>query len=291
MIQLPKTTSVFHKKASIGDWTLRAKDLYISDGWIFGICNGGEAELLIDQKHRHLERNVIFVVVPRQIVSLNKYNNAFDISIVYLPVDFIVMIKQISLNANLRDTIFKQVNSDKLYQTLQDDYTGDNMPHIMDEENANEIRQIIGIFERHCSKERNENFDLKASLVLSAILIIMETLPIRSTKNQSLTRQQTLVKNFLSDLLDYHKEQHDVAFYAERAFVTPKYLSTVLHNETGVPALQWINRVVVFTAKSMLKSSDLSVSQIASELNFSSASAFIRFFKTQTGTTPLAYRH
>ncbi|MBR6083349.1 MAG: AraC family transcriptional regulator [Salinivirgaceae bacterium] len=44
------------------------------------------------------------------------------------------------------------------------------------------------------------------------------------------------------------------------------------------------------SAKSMLKYSDMTVKEIAIELNFPNQSFFSKFFKSQTGLTPNEYR-
>ena len=81
-----------------------------------------------------------------------------------------------------------------------------------------------------------------------------------------------------------------MAFYAKQLGLSSKYISTVIKDETGLSALQWLNSIVIYKAKQMLRSTNLTVAEIAALLHFSSSSAFIRHFKNQTGTTPLAYK-
>ena len=49
--------------------------------------------------------------------------------------------------------------------------------------------------------------------------------------------------------------------------------------------------MVIADAKQMLRSSDLSIKEIASELNFSTQSFFGKYFKQHTGTSPSRYKH
>lgn len=59
----------------------------------------------------------------------------------------------------------------------------------------------------------------------------------------------------------------------------------------GISALQWIIRMVIADAKQMLRSSDLSIKEIASELNFSTQSFFGKYFKQYVGISPTEYRN
>ena len=81
-----------------------------------------------------------------------------------------------------------------------------------------------------------------------------------------------------------------LAFYAEKLCITSRYLGTVILNESGVGAKEWIDRAVISTAKVLLRHSDKQTTQIADELNFPNASFFCKYFKRLTRLTPQQYR-
>ncbi|MBR6658935.1 MAG: AraC family transcriptional regulator [Paludibacteraceae bacterium] len=81
-----------------------------------------------------------------------------------------------------------------------------------------------------------------------------------------------------------------MGFYAERLSLTPHYLSALIKQTSGETVMQWINKMVVFKAKELLKEGNLLVYEIADELNFPNPSFFSRFFKKQTGITPFQYQ-
>jgi transcriptional regulator GlxA family with amidase domain len=64
----------------------------------------------------------------------------------------------------------------------------------------------------------------------------------------------------------------------------------VLKDTSGKTAGEWIDEIVLMAVKGMLKSSNLTVAQVADEFHFSNASFFGRYFKARTGQTPLEYR-
>ena len=71
---------------------------------------------------------------------------------------------------------------------------------------------------------------------------------------------------------------------------TPKYLSGAVKRITGRSISDWIDEVVVIEIKRQLKTTDRTVLQISEELNFSSPSVFVQYFRHHTGMTPRQYR-
>lgn len=116
----------------------------------------------------------------------------------------------------------------------------------------------------------------------------------RSSENLILARQNTAqLKLFhrFSRLLDqYGAREHAVRFYADSLGITPNYLGSVIKSVSGMSTLDWISRNLIMRAKIMLKYSDLPVWEIAEELNFPNPSTFSKYFRRETGMTPLGYR-
>ena len=59
---------------------------------------------------------------------------------------------------------------------------------------------------------------------------------------------------------------------------------------TGKSASQWIDDYVVLEAKTLLKSTNLTILQISEELHFANQSFFGKYFKQHTGLSPMRYR-
>ena len=106
----------------------------------------------------------------------------------------------------------------------------------------------------------------------------------------TMTAQQEKCEKFMSLLAENFKNQRDIGFYADKLCVTSKYLSTMLKQETGMTALDWIERHVVLYAKSCLSSTSKTIQEISYELDFPSQSVFGKYFKRVEGMSPKAYR-
>lgn len=100
---------------------------------------------------------------------------------------------------------------------------------------------------------------------------------------------QLLFEKFMDILAKYHQHERMVQFYADKLFVTPKYLSMVVKEYSGKSPSDWISEYVIAEAKSLLHYSGYSAQEVAFHLNFPSQSAFCKFFKQKTGQSPRQY--
>lgn len=100
-----------------------------------------------------------------------------------------------------------------------------------------------------------------------------------------------IADNFIRLVQEHFKQERFLDFYAGELGITPKHLSRTVKAQTGVSAVEWINRHVILEAKVMLRSSNLNIQQIAEELNFTSQSIFGKYFKKITGVSPKDFRN
>ncbi|WP_200897419.1 helix-turn-helix domain-containing protein [Pontibacter korlensis] len=87
-----------------------------------------------------------------------------------------------------------------------------------------------------------------------------------------------------------YTRERKLDFYARQLHVTPKHLSAAIKKQTGKSAGEWINETVTLEAKVLLQNRTLTVSQVSDLLNFSDQSVFGKFFKANTGISPVEYR-
>ena len=103
-------------------------------------------------------------------------------------------------------------------------------------------------------------------------------------------RVEEIFIGFLRLLPLHFAEHHDIAFYAERLNISTVYLSRVVRQVTGCTVIDYINQFLVMEASFLLRTSDLSISQIAGQLHFSDLASFSKFFSRQKGVSPKEYR-
>ena len=104
------------------------------------------------------------------------------------------------------------------------------------------------------------------------------------------SRTQVKYEEFLTLVSENFMTEKSVAFYAEKMYMTPKYLTTLVKNVSGKTATDWIDTFLGLEAKNLLRYSSLTIKEIGYSLHFQSIPSFHKFFKNQTGMTPNEYR-
>ena len=110
-------------------------------------------------------------------------------------------------------------------------------------------------------------------------------------KAQLSDRGINLLRRFIELLSrgDYRCHR-DLDYYAACLCITPHYLSRICKQVSGRTASYWINHFVFRETVRLLNRRELSFSEIAERMGFSSLSHFNRYFQRQTGLSPTEYR-
>ena len=104
------------------------------------------------------------------------------------------------------------------------------------------------------------------------------------------TRHKKVFEMFIELVERYHNKERSVGFYADKLCISSKYLSQIIKNVSGFSAPDIIDKYVILEAQHLLRHTDLSVKEIADQLNFPNQSFFYKYFKLRTGCTPNSYR-
>ena len=102
----------------------------------------------------------------------------------------------------------------------------------------------------------------------------------------SQSREQTIFDRFIQLVNQHCAEQQQIGYYADRMCLTDRYLSTIIHQTSGVTAKEWIDRALITRIKVELMHTSKPIAQISDEINFSNPSFFSRYFRRETGMTP-----
>ena len=103
-------------------------------------------------------------------------------------------------------------------------------------------------------------------------------------------RTEHLYKQFLALLNKEDGRVRLVSYYADKLYITPKYLSKITNIYEGRPALDVITSHAVERLKIELRYTDRPMKDIADEFRFESYSSFRKFIKKHLGCTPQQYR-
>ncbi len=105
------------------------------------------------------------------------------------------------------------------------------------------------------------------------------------------TFKQLLEKEFKAMLAEgIVNERPQVSDFAEKLYLHPNYLNSVIKSKTGKTVNDWIADRTITIAKSLLRNAQLSSKEIAYKLGFSEPTHFTRFFKKHVQVTPNDFR-
>lgn len=111
-------------------------------------------------------------------------------------------------------------------------------------------------------------------------------------------RSSQIVKTFKRSLEKHYRDLAEgkasalfqVQDYAREQSLHPNYLSNVIKSKTGKSISTWITDKTISEAKSLLKNSSNSISQIAFQLGFAESTNFSNYFKKHTDLSPALFR-
>ncbi|MBQ9667330.1 MAG: AraC family transcriptional regulator [Prevotella sp.] len=110
--------------------------------------------------------------------------------------------------------------------------------------------------------------------------------------NEKITSQYAdLMERFMALLErgDYRRNR-EVGYYADKLFVTPKYLSEVCKKVSGFPANYWINRYTVLDISRQLRNRKNTLTSLSDLYNFSSPAYFSHYVQKYLGIKPTDFR-
>ncbi|GEQ85057.1 AraC family transcriptional regulator [Patiriisocius marinistellae] len=127
--------------------------------------------------------------------------------------------------------------------------------------------------------------------ILLARFIIKTTRLLKKDLTTTEAKDKTLdtIRAFNILVETHFKEAHNVSFYANKLFKSPKTLSNTF-SKFKVSPLQIIHERIILEAKRQLNYTDKTTKQIAYDIGFEDASHLSRMFKKQTGTSPTMYK-
>ena len=112
----------------------------------------------------------------------------------------------------------------------------------------------------------------------------------KPSHHTEMSRSDGIMKEFAELLVKHIHKETSVEFYAEKLCISKQYLSLIVKEKTRVTIGTIISAMRAEAAARLLRDPEKTIQQIAEELSFADQSSFGKFFKKQTGLSPLKYR-
>lgn len=233
------------------------------------ICLKGEAEIIINARNYLLRQGDMCVVVPNSILQVNGKSGDFEGFTAAVSPHFF---NSVSMNSST--TIYLYVKENPCISL----------------ESA-EQEALLALCNEILEHDRRTDHPFRYEISqLSVMRIFYEVAAIfkkrQPLEEQPYSRKHKLFLEFQHLVAIYYDRHRTIDFYADKLCITPRYLSAITKEVSGMTASESIERVVILNARLLLTTTDMTVQQISDKLNFPNHSFFSKYFRRITGMTP-----
>ena len=149
------------------------------------------------------------------------------------------------------------------------------------------IQSFKRILHEYSQNQLKNKLILESHLIATLCDLKMDYHPLSNSNNKTAIELTNRFKELLHQNI---RIKHQVSDYSSLLHVSPNHLNKTIKLITQKSPSIWIGETLVSEAKVLLFQSNLSISEIASELGIDDQSYFSRLFKKHEGVTPIAYR-
>lgn len=111
-----------------------------------------------------------------------------------------------------------------------------------------------------------------------------------NNEDEKNTRNEEIFMQFIELVEKHFKTERRVTWYALQMHITPKYLSETIRKVSRQTPGEWIDSYVMLELRVLLRTSPLSIKEIAEQMHFPNQSFLGKYFKQHAGVSPKEYR-
>ena len=159
-----------------------------------------------------------------------------------------------------------------------------------------DVKLLDDYFQLLCRRMRDPSPVLYSNIVrslVSAMMLEILSMKRRQEPENTVTtgvHRQRLANEFMRLVEQSDGRIRKVDDFANQLNITPKYLSTLLNETMNRRPSEMIHFYTLKAIEHRLRYTDMTMQEIANDLNFANASFFGKYFKEHAGMTPLDFR-
>ena len=162
-------------------------------------------------------------------------------------------------------------------------------------------RTVIMALMDQIEAEMQHAIDKHSQMLITDTIALLLDYCLRYYDRQFITRHKQCSEVFIAfqqHLIEFFENGQaeriglpSVAYFADKACLSPNYFGDLISKETGTTAQRHIQDALIEHSKHLLLNTRHSISEIAYRLGFDYPQHFTRLFKSRTGMTPNEFRH
>lgn len=272
----PIKSEEFSISSDLADLPLTDCPSYLEEG-IVGVCTSGTASVQVFNTKCRVVPEVIVILLPWELASVKDISD-----------DFLITFFRVS----------KDMFTDSLSTLwrLTPEFFFYMRKHFVSEPTKGNIQRFLNYCDLLAYRAgnappayRRESIMQLLRVLYWDVYVLYDSDP-QARKPAKYTRKEELAFKFLRLIIEEHAWDKDVAYYADKLQITPKYLTNLIRNISGKSARDWIVYYTILEIKSLLRESSMDLKAIATRVNFPDQSSLSRFFRHYTGISPSQYR-
>ena len=236
------------------------------------VVRSGSMACVVDMAVHRIDMQGMFIILPSQIVEKISFSDDFDGYCLLLSSAFLAnmpMTNKIPLLANIKNHGF----------------------YAMDRQAFSALENYFKMAQGVLQNPNGYKHEILTHLTIAYFYGLGSYIHETATGSSLSSRYDQITNRFLELVRENCHIHRDMGFYAGILCLSAKHVNLAVKSVTGENAMKWIERYTILNAKSMLKTSLLSVSKISDRLNFPAVSDFGKYFKKHTGYSPREFRN
>jgi len=249
---------------------------------VFILCKYGKASISVNYETYHLSKGSLLMLSPLHVVDNIRIENNCEVVALYISRNLVM--------SCVRDTPFVK----KMMSAADKRFRQSPLLQLGETE-MRELVEIIMRIKKYLNMS-DHSFQIQmvrnetSAFIFEFAHILLKRSGDENKKNKKESRKDEIMREFIKLITQNFKEQHEVAFYADKLTMTAGNLLRAITAASGKSPIQWISGMLLIEAKVLLRKPDATIKQVADELNFGDQSSFGKFFKKHTGMTPMEYK-
>lgn len=266
----------FNVYTDISKLPIGKKAGYVRDGFA-GVCTGGNAVIEIFSTPSRITKNDLVVVLPLQLVSIRDVSEDFSMT-------FFKVSKELFLE--IMSGVCRMTPDFYFYMRKKFRY------HLSQSE-AERFLHFCGLI-NYRATETKTLYRKESTVHLLRVfywdMFVNYKADAEGQKTYRFTHKEQIAFKFSMLVIEHHKTSREVAFYAAKLCISPKYLTMIMQEVNGQSARDCIAEYIILEMKALLRDSNLDIKDLVRKTGFPNQSSLSSFFRRHTGMSPSEYR-
>ena len=249
------------------------KEAHRTDFYGITFIKTGKGTMCVNEHCFELENNMLIFTSPGQIIKLE---------VDYISNGYCIFFMPEFLSLKFAETVEKQfpffkfnIDSVPKINITNDSLRFETLFISINMENYKKEPEYLGVIRSY----------LQVVLNLTNRFFVQK-MGIPNYKNKN----HELVEDLRKLVIEYMPERKNIAYLAEKLSISSKHLNAIVKEITGKTTTEFIVSIFMIEAKNLLMHSNLSITEVAYQLNFDDPSYFNKVFKKQFNITPLDFK-